>query len=215
MLSTPRLKTRAQCRTIAPVRPYLLLPLILVACDRTPEPTAEPPSKPTAEPVREPASRPAPPPAPKPLGITWSDPAGWERVESSSAMRKATYKVPHAKGDKEDAELAVFNFPGSGGGVDANVDRWVKQFEGVAPGDVKRSKETVNGLTVHRVEIPSGTFQSGMPGGPTEPKPKWGMLGAIVEAPGGNWFFKLTGPEKTVRAAAGGFSSLVQSVKSK
>ena len=33
------------------------------------------------------------------------------------------------------------------------------------------------------------------------PKPGFKLLGAIVEAPGGNVFFKLTGPAKTVEAA--------------
>jgi hypothetical protein len=39
------------------------------------------------------------------------------------------------------------------------------------------------------------------------------MLGAIVEAPEGNVFFKLTGPAKTVAAAEKQFEALLKSVK--
>src|SRR5690606_11578908 len=50
------------------------------------------------------------PPALLPMGVTWEDPPGWERVGKSNPMRKATYRIPRAAGDGEDAELAVFYF---------------------------------------------------------------------------------------------------------
>ena len=68
-------------------------------------------------------------------------------------MRKASYEVPRAKGDSEDGELAVFYFgPGQGGGIDANVERWIKQFSGVKPEDVKRADRKANGLVVHTAD---------------------------------------------------------------
>ena len=77
-------------------------------------------------------------------------------------MRKASYDVPKVSGDAEDGELAVFYFgPGQGGSIDANVDRWVKQFSGVDPGDVKRADREANGLRQHTVEVPHGTFDAG------------------------------------------------------
>ena len=129
-------------------------------------------------------------------------------------MRKASYKVPKADGDSEDGELTVFHFgAGQGGGIEANVERWVGQFKGVDKRQVKRSDRSANGLVQHVVEIERGTFSSGMPGGPTTPKDNFALLGAIVEAPDGNWFFKLTGPSATVKGAQAEFFALLDSVK--
>lgn len=129
-------------------------------------------------------------------------------------MRKASYVVPRVAGDTEDGELVVFYFgPGQGGSIDANVERWVKQFGDTKPGDVKRADREANGLRQHTVELEAGTYSSGMPGGPTQPKDKYGLLGGIVESPSGAYFFKLTGPTKTVKQAKPAFYKLLDSVK--
>ena len=150
-----------------------------------------------------------------PVEITWIDPPGLRRVPPKNAMRKASYEVPHAAKDTEDGELAVFYFgPGQGGGIEQNVDRWVKQFSGVQPSDVKRADREANGLRQHTVEIAHGTFESGMPGmGPSGPKKDYALEGAIVEAPSGAYFFKMTGPASTVAAAKAAFLQLLDSVR--
>jgi hypothetical protein len=43
-------------------------------------------------------------------------------------------------------------------------------------------------------------------------KPDYRLLGAIVEAPQGNVFFKLTGPAATVAAAEADFDALLASI---
>ena len=146
-------------------------------------------------------------------GIQWSAPAGW-KAQPQRPMRAATYVVPAAQGDKEDGECGVFYFgPGQGGGVEDNIKRWIGQFQpgGVQP---KISKGTAGaGLKMTTVEH-TGTF---MAGGPMTqertPKPGYRLIGAIVEAPEGNVFFKLTGAEKTVIAAKPAFEKMLQSVK--
>jgi hypothetical protein len=132
-------------------------------------------------------------------------------------MRKATYAVPHVASDTEDAELGVFYFgPGQGGGVDANVDRWVKQFSDLSPDKVKRADRNANGLVQHTVEVESGSFNVNMMGqGQPKLKSGYALLGAIVEAPSGQYFFKLTGPEATVKAARPVFYKLLDSIASK
>jgi hypothetical protein len=129
-------------------------------------------------------------------------------------MRVATYAVPGPKG-AEAGECAVFFFgPGQGGGVSDNVARWSKQFEG-APKAATRAT-VVSGLKVTRTEV-RGTYLA--PGGPmmqsTGTRPGYRLLGAIVEAPEGNVFFKLTGPSATVGAAEPAFEALVSSVRRK
>lgn len=129
-------------------------------------------------------------------------------------MRAATYRVQRAPGDPEDAELAVFYFgPGQGGDTEANAKRWIGQFDGVPADQVKREDRDVAGMRQHTIEIETGTYQSGMPSGPKTPKSGYGLLGAIVETPSGNYFFKLTGPTATVSAAKRDFYGLLDSIK--
>ncbi len=158
------------------------------------------------------ASLPAAPAPPASAGgIAWKVPARWA-AGAGSAMRVATYAVPAANG-AEKGECAVFFFgPGQGGGVDDNVARWGKQFEG-AP-TPERATQTVAGLHVTRAAV-AGTYLA--PGGPmmqsTGKKTGYRLLGAIVESPGGNVFFKLTGAAATVAAAQADFDALVASVR--
>ena len=146
-------------------------------------------------------------------GVEWKVPARWA-AGAGSTMRVATYAVPAAKG-AEAGECAVFFFgAGQGGSIDANVERWSKQFEGTpAP---QRTAATVAGLRVTRVQL-AGTYLA--PGGPmmqsTGKRPGTRLLGAIVEAPDGNVFFKLTGPAATVTAAQPEFDALVASLRKK
>lgn len=151
-------------------------------------------------------------------GIQWTAPNAW-RQEGARPMRAATYSIPAAKGDSEGAECAVFYFgAGQGGSVDANVKRWVAQFEtpdGKPLSAPEAKKEKVNGLAVTRLEL-QGTYLASM--GPMAAagavkKPGYKLLGAIVEAPEGPVFFKLTGPAKTVTAAKVDFEKLVRSLR--
>jgi hypothetical protein len=140
-------------------------------------------------------------------------PARWT-VAKGSSMRVATYAVPGAKGAAA-GECAVFFFgPGQGGSVEDNVARWAKQFEGAPP--PQKTTVTTGGLRLTRVEV-SGTYLA--PGGPmmqsTGKRPGYRLLGAIVEAPGGNVFFKLTAEAATVAAARAEFESLLASIRKK
>ncbi len=151
-------------------------------------------------------------------GLTWTAPPEW-KAQGERPMRAATYSIPAAKGDTEPAELAVFYFgESSGGGVDANVKRWVDQFQKAdgssAAKDAKVKKEKIAGLPATAVEV-NGTYMGGSMMGPSAPKPGYRLLGAIVEGPGGNVFFKLTGPEKTVSSAEKSFRKLLDGLKKK
>ncbi len=107
---------------------------------------------------------------------------------------------------------------GQGGTVQANLDRWIGQFQqpnGKPSKDVaKISKKTIHGLNVTIVDV-SGTY-TGM-GGPMSPvhssKNGYRLLGAIVEGPQGAVFFKFTAPVKTVAANQANFDKLLDSLK--
>lgn len=209
--------------------------VVSLGCQRAP---SEPPSKPAAEPAvsATPPATVSAAPAPKPanphgadmgrpasaaseLAITWSDPDGWQRVAPKSPMRAAQYSVPPAAGDSEAAEVTVFHFgPQMGGGVEENISRWTGQFKGVAPEAIARSSKNANGLTHSFVQITSGQFQGMGPmmgGGASEPKDNYGLLGVVTEAPSGKYFFKMTGPSKTVASNKAAFEQLVDSIRTK
>lgn len=172
--------------------------------------TTAPPAATVPPAVTAPAAASA---APAALGdISWTVPTAWQTVASPSSMRKATYKITKAAGDPEDAEMSVTQV---GGGVDANVQRWAGQFQDSKDAP-KRTQRTVGAIKVTVVEM-HGTFSgSGMPGAPAAgPKKGYGLLGAIVESTDPPYFFKMTGPDKTVTAARADFDKLVGSFAAK
>ncbi len=144
-------------------------------------------------------------------GIQWTVPKRWSE-QGPREMRAATYTIPAAQGDPEPAECAVFYFGNSqGGSVDANIERWVGQFQtGMPPA---RSEREVNGLKVTLVQI-AGAYLA--PSGPMMQsqgkKDNYRLLGAIVEGPQGSVFFKLTGPAKTVGECEGEFDAMIGSL---
>src|SRR5260221_343164 len=138
--------------------------------------------------------------------IKWTAPARWQSVPNPSAMRLATFKIPHAAGDTEDAELSVTQV---GGSVDSNIERWIGQFDAAGQKTAKKATKTVKGWKVTFVEI-EGSFSGGMGGG--GPQNGWGLEGAIVETPGMPHFFKMTGPAKTVKAARAELEGLVDTI---
>jgi len=151
-------------------------------------------------------------------GLAWTAPSGWE-AQGTRPMRVATYRIAPTKGDIDPAELAIFYFgEGQGGAVDANVKRWLSQFQKadgtpITEKDARTKKETLNGLSVTTVDV-KGTYNGGGPMmGPSAPKPNSRLLGAIVEGPQGPVFFKLTGPERTVAGAEKSFRKLLESMK--
>jgi hypothetical protein len=145
-------------------------------------------------------------------GVAWRVPAGWE-TQAPRPMRVATYAVPAAAGDAEGGECGVFFFGTSqGGDPESNIARWSAQFDGSpAP---ERSTREANGIPVTIVKI-AGTYLA--PGGPMMQsqgkKEDFRLLGAIVQAPQGSVFFKLTGPSKTITSAESDFDALIASIE--
>ena len=142
--------------------------------------------------------------------LRWTAPTGWTAAVPASSMRLAEYTLPPADGSLP-GEISIFYFGASGGGgVEANVQRWIGQFSGADGAAAStQSEETVNGMKVHRVDA-SGTYNPGMAGNGVS-RDNHRMLGAIVESPVGLYFFKLVGPSDTVAARQAEFESFVKS----
>ncbi len=151
--------------------------------------------------------------------LTYTPAAEWIKEKPRSSMRKAQYKFPGV-GQSGDAEMAVFVFPGSGGGVQANIDRWIGQFkqpDGSSSADKAEIKNsTSNGLPVTLIYV-TGTHLSGSMGGPmggnTQELPGFAMLAAIVETSSDPWFFKAIGPQATIDHWRPAFESFAKTFK--
>jgi hypothetical protein len=148
-------------------------------------------------------------------GLAWTAPAGWTRETPSSGMRRAQYRVSGPGGD---AECVVFYFgAGEGGDPRSNAERWAGQFTRAdgKPAELKTWPLQGSSVEVTMVEV-RGTYH----GGPTmgagaapRPMPDSMLLGAIAKGPDANWFWKFTGPEKTVGAERAAFEGMLRSLE--
>jgi len=148
-----------------------------------------PPGHPAVDPLDPTGSQMNPSAAGTQSSLEYKAPARWVLVPNASTMRLATYRVPRAPGDTEDAELSITQ---AGGSVEANADRWVGQFDAASQKTAKRSTRNVGALAVTIVEV-QGKFEGGMgkDGGAG-----WALLGAIVATPGDAPFLQAHRPRK-------------------
>jgi hypothetical protein len=153
--------------------------------------------------------------------VTYQAPAEWIKERPASSMRKDQYQLPGYDGAGS-AELGVFVFPGSGGAVQANINRWLNQFK-QPDGSSSEEKATIskisnNGLQSTLVYV-TGTYLKGAMGGPmsgaTEELPGYAMLAAIVETSSDPWFFKAVGPQQTIDHWQDTFKSFIKTVSEK
>ncbi|MFQ5677680.1 MAG: hypothetical protein ACE5G1_17455 [bacterium] len=151
-------------------------------------------------------------------GLSWQIPSDWIEEKPTSTMRAAQFRLPKAEADTEDANVVVFYFQGEGGGVRANIQRWISQFK-LPEGELTRevteeAKTEVNGLTHTLVDI-RGTYlfrPMPMAANATE-KPGFRMLAAVIEGGAGPWFVRFVGPEATVAKWENSFRKFLGSFK--
>ncbi len=152
-------------------------------------------------------------------GLHLYTPNTWTQGEPDNKLRLAQFKVPASAGDTEPVELTIFSFRNGAGGVQANVDRWVSQFQEAGRSKAIATGEGKQGLYVI-VDL-KGTYNMsvGPPiAGKKKAVPNARMLAVII---GIRWdeevevdkegkkvkenvtksaiyFLKMAGPEKTV-----------------
>jgi hypothetical protein len=137
-------------------------------------------------------------------------PADWQWIETSGGMRAAELRITGTDASQM-ASVTFFHFgAGMGGGVDANVARWLGQFA-ESPDVLKPSidKGLMGAVPITFVKA-RGTFNSGMPGQPTTPMPDYALHGAILESKQGDVFVKMTGPSAIVDSAGAAFDKFIK-----
>ncbi|MBP95835.1 hypothetical protein CMK18_07770 [Candidatus Poribacteria bacterium] len=150
---------------------------------------------------------------PKSNNLNYTAPSGWIRQQPSSSMRHDQYELPGPKG-VEAATLAIFK--GIGGSISSNIDRWKKQFvvppNGSDPDSVRKESKVINQIPVHIVAVQGTYLKPQMPmmmDGPKVELKNYALLAAIAETKDGLWFFKITGPEKTVMMWQNDFDNFI------
>ncbi|MGB9688238.1 hypothetical protein [Thermogutta sp.] len=142
-------------------------------------------------------------------------PQGWQRRTPAISMIEYEFSVPAVEGDPRDGRVT---FMAAGGSVEANIQRWINQFEHPegqpASDQVKQETLEIAGTRVHLVDI-TGTYMesSGPMMGNAVPRENYRMLGAVIESQDGlNYFIKFYGPRKTVTTNAEAFRKMIQSL---
>jgi hypothetical protein len=153
-------------------------------------------------------------------GVSFVAPSHWTPL-GPSGMRKEQWRLAAVEGDSAAAEVNLFYFgENSGGGVQANLDRWIGQMvlpEGADPATAieRATFTTPEGLKGHIVAL-NGGYKSGggrPMGGDGEVLEGHRLVGVVLEGPQGSLFFKLTGPEATARAMEKDLRAMVGSAR--
>ena len=137
-----------------------------------------------------------------------SSPVAWEFMKSpfvremNEDMRKATGIVPGPQGST--AEIAVTVFPGSVGGLAANVNRWRGQVSlpPSSPDEIAASAQAakVGGIESQRFVM-------------TSPDGKTSLDAFMTPKDGATWFFKMKGDAAAVEANAAAFAAFLSASK--
>ena len=141
-------------------------------------------------------------------GLKLTVPEGWRGETPTSSMRAAQVAVPGAGGE---GQLTVFHFgAGGGGGVDANLDRWLSQVV-LDPGtQPKREVIEASPMKIHVVDASGKVTASRVGSFPAQDEAGWRLLGAVIEAEGGPWYLRLVGPKDTLEAQREAFLKMLR-----
>lgn len=150
--------------------------------------------------------------------LTFTAPPAWQPKVVSSMMRIGEFVLPKADSDSEDASLILYFFGGTGGTVQANIDRWlgqISQLNGRPTRDVATTQSRlINGLSVTTFDA-TGTYVAEVTPGSSEHynKPGFRMRAAVIETTDGPYFIKLVGPTATVTRWEKEYEAFLQSLK--
>jgi len=140
-------------------------------------------------------------------GMKSTTPAEWKEEQPSSNMRMAQFKL-------DDAELALFVFPGGSGTVEQNLKRQEAKFDAGAKSDVSEIKIGDAKGTYQDIK---GTFIKKFP--PFAPDAKitkmtdYRQIYVVFEAGGKQYYMTLLGPAKTIEKHKAGFDGWLKNFK--
>jgi hypothetical protein len=153
-----------------------------------------------------------------PVGdLEFTIPSKWRIEPVESPARGGQWRVPPLHGEGEGGEVVVFYFgPGVGGTAKENIEAWIGTMFNAEghPAAAEVKHHTTGGLKISQLVV-FGTYNQvvSLPGVPTVPKSNYGLLGAVIENPQGNIYWRFTGPEPLVTANLPLFNKVIDSVR--
>ncbi len=143
--------------------------------------------------------------------ISMKGPADWVRQKPLVRMIEAEFSIAAEQGDPADGRCTVM---GAGGSVQANIDRWVAQFDD--PERKTTEKKEIGGQQVYLVDL-AGTYKDQRgPFAPAVLRENYRVLGAIIETQNyGLYFVKFYGPQATISAQEEAFHEMLNSLQVK
>jgi hypothetical protein len=148
-------------------------------------------------------------PVPGDIKFAFTAPTGWVQKGGKTAFREITF----AAAEGSPTECYVTELANTGGGLEANVNRWAGQMGAeplTADGIAALPKIKVFGNDAPVAEF-RGTF-TGMSG---DAHPDYTMLGTVSEAGGATYFIKMVGPAAEMEAQKSNFTAFCESLKLK
>lgn len=136
--------------------------------------------------------------------LSWTAPAHWT-AKPASAMRKGSFAI---KDDTGEADLSITAFPGSTGGLLANLNRWRSQIGMTPLADAELHDNAVH-LDVGELHLDVVDFAGTAAGKPTR------IIGAVVPYGTNTWFFKLMGPDALVAQEKAVFLDFLRTIKAR
>lgn len=136
--------------------------------------------------------------------IGWTPSPQWKELPPTQ-FRKGNYLYTDESGS---AEITVSSFPGDTGGILANANRWLRQASLPEIDEEKLAQlatevELTDGITAFVLNLKAAD------GSETSNR----IYAAIVPYQGQSWFFKMSGPFKTVQSQIPAFSTLLRGVR--
>lgn len=142
---------------------------------------------------------------------TWQTPKDWSPQKvAADGIRKAAWHLSNAE-EATIGDVTVVSFPGDGGGLLANVNRWRRQI-GLGPIDSDALATMGRTITVGRFKA----FYISLEGGETEADARTGpqsIRACIVKADDTTWFFKMKGDTPLVNAQEEPFLTFLKTVE--
>jgi len=149
-------------------------------------------------------------------------PVKWKIEPVESPARGGQWLVPPLRPDGEGGEVVVFYFGPPvdgkviGGSAKENIEAWIGTMFNTEghPAAAEVKHHVTGGLKITQVVI-FGTYNKvvSLPGVPPVSKSNYGLLGAVIENPGGNIYWRFTGPEALITANLPLFNKVIDSVK--
>ena len=138
--------------------------------------------------------------------------ADWESVEPRVNIIEHEFRIPRVGDDGADGRLTIMT---AGGGVQANIDRWLGQFKpggGQRPqNEAQPAQEVVEEVSIHWVDIRGTYLDRRGPFAPATERPNYRLLGAVLGVPGaGEVYVKFYGPAATLEEHEGAFQKMIK-----